>query len=72
MLSVSPPRHPGERRDPFCLFRVALQKIKMDSGFRRNDGEGCFRRNDGGAAFAAMTARAAFAAVTVSRSLGVT
>jgi hypothetical protein len=28
-------RHPGESRDPFLLYRA---KIKMDSGFPRNDG----------------------------------
>jgi hypothetical protein len=29
-------RHPGESRDPFC-FSPMLEKINMDSAFRRND-----------------------------------
>jgi hypothetical protein len=37
------PRHPGESRDPF--FDVArTSRSKMDSGFRRNDGETLRRR----------------------------
>jgi hypothetical protein len=32
-------RHPGESRGPFLLDRVWMRG-KMDSGFRRNDGQG--------------------------------
>jgi hypothetical protein len=39
--SNTPDRHPGESRDPFAFKRrTVLAKIKMDPGFRRDDGLG--------------------------------